>query len=98
MTPKVKAWLEKHLRFKWHFTPTSASRLNLVERFFTKITSKRICSGSFTSVDDLQAAIYGYLEQHNTKPKPIIWTKTANHILTQERWALDKLDKIKRNR
>jgi transposase len=56
-TPEVKAWLDKHPRFKLHFTPTSASWLNLVEWFFAEITSKRIPRGSYTSVDDLETAI-----------------------------------------
>ncbi len=56
-TPEVKAWLEKHPRFKLHFRPTSASWLNMVERFFAEITSKRIRRGSYTSVDELEAAI-----------------------------------------
>ena len=97
-TPEVKAWLEKHPRFKLHFTPTSASWLNLVERFFAEITSKRIRRGSYTSVGDLQAAIYDYLGQHNAKPKPFTWTKTAEDILARERRALDKLDEIRGNR
>jgi transposase len=97
-TPEVKAWLEKHPRFKLHFTPTSASWLNLVERFFAEITSKRIRRGSYTSVDDLEAAIYDYLGQHNTKPKPFHWSKTAEDILTRERRALDKIDEIRGNR
>jgi len=97
-TPEVKAWLEKHPRFKLHFTPTSASWLNLVERFFAEITTRRIRRGSYTSVDDLEAAIYDYLGQHNAKPKPFHWTKTAEDILTRERRALDKLDEIRGNR
>ena len=97
-TPEVKAWLEKHPRFKLHFTPNSASWLNLVERFFAEITSKRIRRGSYNSVHDLEAAIYDYLGQHNTKPKPFTWTKTAEDILTRERRALDKLDEIRGNR
>ena len=97
-TPEVKGWLEKHPCFKLHFTPTSASWLNLVERFFAEITTKPIRRGSYTSVDDLQAAIYDYLGQHNTKPKPFTWTKTAENILTREQRALDKLDEIRRNR
>ena len=82
-TPEVKAWLDKHPRFKLHFTPTSASWLNLVERFFAKITSRRIRRGSYSCVDDLKTAIYDYLAQHNEKPKPFRWTKTAedNSIL-----------------
>jgi transposase len=97
-TPDVKAWLDKHPRFKLHFTPTSASWLNLVERFFAEITSRRIRRGSYSSVNDLEAAIYDYLARHNEKPKPFKWTKTAEDILTRERRALDKLDEIRGNR
>ena len=97
-TPEVKAWLNKHPRFKLHFTPTSASWLNLVERFFAEITSKRIRRGSYCGVDDLETAIYDYLLQHNAKPKPFTWTKTAEDILTRERRALDTLDEIRGNR
>jgi len=85
-------------RFKLHFTPTSPSWLNLVQRFFAEITSKRIRRGSYTSVGDLEAAIYDYLGQHNTKPKPFTWTKTAEDILARERRAMDKLDEIRGNR
>ena len=96
--PEVSAWLDKHPRFKLHFTLTSASWLNMVERFFAEITSKRIRRGSYTSVDDLESAIYDYLLQHNTKPKPFTWTKTAENILRRERRALDALDEIRGNR
>ena len=97
-TPEVKAWLEKHPRFKLHFTPTSASRLNLVERFFAEITARRIRRGTYSSVDDLEADIYDYLLQHNAKPKPFVWSKTAHDILTRERRALNAIDKIRGNR
>ena len=97
-TPEVKAWLEKHTRFRLHFTPTSASWLNLVERFFAEITTRRIRRGSYSSVDDLETAIYDYLLLHNAKPKPFHWTKTADDILTRERRALHKLDEIRGNR
>jgi transposase len=97
-TPEVQAWLDKHPRFKLHFTPTSASWLNLVERFFAEITAKRIRRGSYSSVDDLEGAIYDYLLQHNAKPKPFVWSKTAKDILTRERRALDALDQIRGNR
>jgi transposase len=97
-TPEVRAWLDKHPRFKLHFTPTSASWLNLVERFFAEITSRRIRRGSYASVDDLEAAIYDYLAQHNEQPKPFKWTKTAADILARERRALDKLDEFRGNR
>ena len=97
-TPEVRAWLDKHPRFKLHFTPTSASWLNLVERFFAEITSRLIRRGSYASVDDLKAAIYDYLAQHNEKPKPFAWTKTAADIVARERRALDKLDELRGNR
>ena len=90
-TPEVKAWLDKHPRFKLHFTPTSASWMNLVERFFAEITTKRIRRGSYSSVDELETAIYDYLLQHNAKPKPFVWSKTAEDILTRERRALDQI-------
>ena len=97
-TPEVRDWLDKHPRFKLHFTPISASWLNMVERFFAEITSKRIRRGSYTSVDDLEAAIYDYLLQHNAKPKPFIWTKTAEDIIAREQRALHALDEIRANR
>ena len=79
--PKVKAWLARHPRFHMHFTPTSASWLNLVERFFAEITRKRIRRGVFHSVVDLQRAINDYLEHHNTDPKPFVWTASASSII-----------------
>jgi len=97
-TPEVRAWLSRHPRFKLHFTPTSASWLNLVERFCAEITVKRIRRCSDSSVDDLEGAIYDYLLQHNAKPKPFVWSKTAEDILTRERRALDALDQIRGNR
>ena len=97
-TPEIRAWLEKHPRFKLHFTPTSASWLNLVERFFAEITAKRIRRGSYSSVGDLEDAIYDYLLQHNAKPKPFVWNKSAEDILTRERRALHALDDIRGNR
>ena len=94
-TPEVKAWLAKHPRFKLHFTPTSASWLNLVERFFAEITTKRIRRGIFRSVAELEEAIHDYLDRHNADPKPFVWTKTAEVILDKERRALDTLEAIK---
>jgi transposase len=78
---KVKAWLKRHKRVHLHFTPTSASWLNLVERFFGLITEDAIRRGVFRSIDDLKAAIEAYLEHHNENPKPFIWTATADKIL-----------------
>jgi transposase len=91
--PKVQAWLKRHPRFKVHFTPTSASWLNMVERFFRDLTENRLRRGIFRSVADLIAAIEEYLARHNEDPKPFIWTKTASDILqkvTRARQALVK--------
>jgi transposase len=78
---KVKAWLKKHPRFHLHFTPTSASWLNQVERFFGLVTEDRIRRGVFKSVADLEAAIHDYLDHHNASPKPFTWTAPAAAIL-----------------
>src|ERR1700704_810010 len=78
--PNVKAWLATHLRFVLHFTPTSASWLNLVERWFREITTKRIRRGVFHSVDDLVAAIDTYLLETNKHPKPLVWTASVETI------------------
>src|SRR3981189_623094 len=91
-TSEVKAWLVKHTRFKLHFTPTSASWLNLVERFFAEITRKRIRRGAFKSVAELQSAIMEYLENHNADPKPFIWTKAAGQILEKVARAKQALE------
>jgi transposase len=93
-TPEVKKWLGKHRRFKLHFTPTSASWLNLVERFFAEITTKRIRRGIFRSVAELEEAIHDYLDRHNADPKPFAWAKSAEVILEKERRALDRLEAI----
>src|SRR5204862_8019314 len=82
-TPAVKRWLKRHSRFHLHFTPTSGSWLNMVERFFAEITRKRIRRGVFKSVDELKQAIRGYLNHHNGSPKPYVWTKTAAEILSK---------------
>jgi transposase len=77
----VEAWLAKHPRFHLHFTPTSSSWLNLVERFFGKLTDKALRRGIFDSVPDLIAAIEAYLEANNANPTPFVWTATAQSIL-----------------
>ena len=79
-TPSVKRWLEAHPRFHLHFTPTSASWLNMVERFFAEITRNRIRPAAFRSVAELKSAIMEYLEKHNTDPKPFVWTKSASDV------------------
>jgi transposase len=79
--PKVKAWLKRHPRFHMHFTPTSASWINQVERFFGLITEDRIRCGTFKSVAELEAAIQEYLDHYNADPKPFMWTASATAIL-----------------
>ena len=88
----VKAWLAKHPRFHLHFTPTSASWLNQVERFFGLITQERIRRGAFTSVSDLEAAILDYLDRHNADPKPFVWTATASAVLEKVARAKQALE------
>lgn len=79
-TPEVLKWLARHPRFEIHFTPTGASWLNQIERFFGLITSQRIRRGSFQSVAELDQAIRNYIDEHNENPTPFIWTKTAEQI------------------
>jgi transposase len=77
----VGRWLKKHRRFHLHYTPTSSSWLNLVERWFREITDKRIRRGNFHSVDELEQAIQEYLTHHNQQPKPFVWTASVAKIL-----------------
>jgi transposase len=79
--PNVKAWLEKHPRFHLHFTPTSSSWLNLVERWFRELTQKAIRRGVFPSVADLIDAIQAYVDAYNEDPKPFVWTATLDSII-----------------
>jgi transposase len=83
--PKVLAWLERHPRWTFHFTPTSCSWLNAVEGFFATLAKRRLRRGSFSSLVDLQAAINRYLEQHNTDPKPFVWTAEPDGIIEKVR-------------
>jgi transposase len=91
--PKVKAWIAKHPRFHMHFTPTSSSWLNLVERFFRDLTQKRLRRGVFRSVHELIAAIAAYVKEHNNSPRPFVWKAKAEDILEKvgrARLALNK--------
>ena len=90
----VKKWLEKHPRFHIHFTPTSSSWLNLVERWFGEITDKRIRRGVFKSERDLIDAITDYIEKHNANPRTYTWTAKAEDILEKVRRARAVLDKM----
>jgi len=80
-TALIRNWFAKRPRFHLHFTPTYASWINLVERWFAEITNQRIRRGVFRSVKELEAAIREYIEVHNENPKPFVWTRTANQIL-----------------
>ena len=91
-TAAVKRWLKTHKRFHLHFIPTSASWLNMVERFFAEITQKRIRRGVFKSVAELESAIMTYLDNHNTHPKPFVWTKTASEIFKKVARAKQALE------
>jgi transposase len=82
-TPAVQRWFAKHPQYHVHFTPTSASWLNLIERFFAEITNQRIRRGVFRSVAALRQAIMEYLDEHNQAPKPFIWTADADLILSR---------------
>ena len=79
--PKVKEWFAAHPRYRLHFTPTSCSWLNLIERWFAEITRKRIRRGTFRSVPELIKAINDYIRENNKHPKPFIWTATSEAIL-----------------
>jgi transposase len=91
---KVMAWLKRHPRFVFHFTPTSASWLNAVEGFFAKLTRRRLKRGVFKSLVDLQAAINRFLAETNDNPKPFVWTADPNHILAAINRGNQKLGSI----
>ena len=81
--PKVLAWLARHPRWTFHFTPTSGSWLNAVETFFSALTRRRLKRGVFRSIVELQTAINRYLAEHNGDPQPFVWTKRADQILAK---------------
>jgi transposase len=91
-TKEVENWLKRHKRFKLHFTPTSSSWLNLVERLFAEITRQRIRRGVFKSVADLEAAIDAWIAERNSKPKPFRWTAKADSILAKNARARRALE------
>ena len=90
-TPAVKRWLARHKRFTLHFTPTSSSWLNLVERLFAEITRQRIRRGTFNDVTELKTAIDEWIEHRNQNPKPFKWTASAKSILAKHRRAKNAL-------
>ena len=80
-TPAIQRWLARHPRFHLHFTPTGASWLNLVERWFAELTQKQLRRGVHRSTRELEKAIREFLEASNEDPKPFVWTKSADEIL-----------------
>jgi transposase len=92
--PKVRAWLDRHERFPFHFTPTSCSWLNAVEGFFAKLTRQRLKRGVFYSVVDLQAAINRNVAETNARPKPFTWTADPDDIIAAVRRGHQALDSI----
>ncbi|MBB4518335.1 MULTISPECIES: IS630 family transposase [Burkholderiaceae] len=92
--PEVKAWLAKHPRFHMHFTPTSASWLNMVERFFRDLSENQLRRAVFRSVPELVGTIEQYVEKHNRHQKPFIWTAKASDILAKVTRARNKLNQM----
>jgi len=90
-TPAVQRWFARHPEYRLHFTPTSASWMNMVERFFAEITEKRIRRGAFRSVRALEQAILDYLECHNHAPKPFVWTADADLILRKVQKVCERI-------
>jgi transposase len=91
--PKVQRWLERHPRFHMHFTPTSASWLNMVARFFRDLTQNGLRRGVFRDLEELIMAIGSYIDRHNENPKPFIWTARASDILEKVKRARRALNK-----
>ena len=92
--PKVMSWLKRHPRFHLHFTPTSSSWLNVIERWFRDLTQNRLRNGVFRSVAELIQAIRSYIAHHNANPKSFIWTKKAEDILEKVARARRALDNV----
>jgi len=95
--PEIKKWLAHKDRRRWHlhFTPTSSSWVNLVERWFKELTDKRLRRGRFTSVADLTGAITVWAEHWNTDPKPFIWKATADEIIEKVQRGRETLSQVK---
>jgi hypothetical protein len=93
-TPKVRAWLDRHPRFVFHYTPKSVSWLNAVEGFFAKLTRRRLKRGVFRSLVDLQAAIKRFLAETNDSPKPLVWSAGPDTIIAPVRRGYQVLDQI----
>jgi transposase len=92
--PKTRAWLDRHPRFVFHYTPTSASWLNAVEGFFAKLTRRRLKRGVFRSIVELQAAINRFLRETNNDPKPFTWTADPDKIIAAVKRGHQALDSL----
>ena len=92
--PKVRAWLDRHPRFTFHFTPTSASWLNAVEGFFAKLTRQRLKRGIFQSVVDLQLAINRLVAETNADPKPFVWTADPKRVIAAVKRGKQVLESV----
>ena len=94
-TPQVRAWLDRHPRWTFHFTPTSSSWLNAVEGFFAKLTRRRLKYGVFHSLVDLQTAINRFIAKHNeTEAMPFTWTADPNTIIQARNRGFQTLESI----
>jgi DDE superfamily endonuclease len=92
--PRVKSWLRRHPRVHPHFTPTSSSWLNLVERWFRNLTQQRIRRGSLHAVEELITTIEDYLENHNQKPQVFLWSAPVERILSKIAKCKEALDAV----
>jgi transposase len=92
--PRVKSWLARHPRFHLHFTPTSSSWLNLVERWFRELTQQRIRRGSFHKVQELVTAIKEYIDNHNQNPQVFVWTASVDRIMSKIAKCKEALDAL----
>ena len=93
-TPAVDKWLRRHPRVHFHFTPTSASWVNLVERLFSELTTRTLRRLAVNSVDELIAAITSYLDRRNADPAPFVWTASVKSILAKVRKAKETLASV----
>ena len=92
--PRVQTWLQRHPRFHIHFTPTSSSWLNLIERWFRDLTAKRLRRGAFGSVVELITAIHAYLDHHNQNPQVFVWSAPVERILAKIAKCKEALDAL----
>ena len=93
-TPAIKTWLAAHPRFHLHFTPTSGSWLNLVERWFAELTRRKLQRSAHRSVNELEADVNAWIAGWNDDPKPFVWTKTADQILDNLAHYLTRVNQL----